>query len=70
MSLESDLEFYEKIKQDLLGTAPGQWALIHAGELVEVYPSYQEAYDAAAAQFGSAQVLIKEILAEEKVERI
>ena len=70
MSMESDLEFYAKIKQDLLSTAPEQWALIHNGELVEVYPTYEEAYGAATAAFGTEQVLIKQIIAEEKVERI
>lgn len=70
MSLESDLEFYAQIKQDLLATAPDQWALIHNGELVEVYPTYEEAFAAATAQFGTDQVLIKQIVAEEKVERI
>ena len=70
MSMESDLAFYAQIKQDLLATAPGQWALIHNGELVEVYPTYEEAYAVATAQFGSDPVLIKEIVAEEKVERI
>lgn len=72
MSLETDQAFYEKIKPDLLADAAmaGQFALIKDGELVDVYPTYQAAYDAGVAKFGTSQVFIKEILVEDRVETI
>lgn len=71
MSLESDQTFYEKIKPDLLGKdMEGQFVLIKDGELVDVYQTYQTAYDAGVAKFGTAQVFIKEIQAEDRVETV
>ena len=71
MSLETDQAFYEKIKPDLLANnMAGQFVLIKDGELVDVYPTYQAAYDAGVAKFGTSQVFIKEILVEDRVETI
>lgn len=71
MSLETDQAFYEKIKPDLLSNnMAGQFALIQNGELADVYPTYQAAYDAGVAKFGTSQVFIKEILVEDRVETI
>lgn len=71
MSMADDLALYNEIKQDLLDKdLEGQFVLIHNGELVDVYPTYKEAYDASVAKFGSAQVLIKKVEAQESVETI
>lgn len=71
MSMEDDLALYNQIKPDLIGKDfEGQYVLIKDAALVDVYPTYKEAYDAAVAQFGQAQVLIKKVEAQEPVERI
>jgi len=71
MSMEDDLALYNQIKPDLISKdLEGQYVLIKDGALVDVYPSYKEAYDAAIAQFGQAQVFIRKVEAQEPMERI
>lgn len=71
MSLESDLAFYNQIKPDLMAQdLLGQYVLIFNGELIDVYPTYQAAYNAAVAQFGTAQVFIKKIEEQDTLETI
>lgn len=76
MSLESDVAFYRQIKTDLLASDTlNQFVLIKDGRLIDVYPSYQSAYDAAVAQFGAPgpgeyRFLIKQVLDPEPVETI
>jgi hypothetical protein len=69
--MEADLAFYEQLKPDLLGkNLEGQFVLIKDAALVDVFPTHKEAYDTAVAQFGSAQVLIKQIEIQDTVETI
>lgn len=71
MSTQDDLAFYEQIKPDLIGKGlEGMFVLIKDATLVDVYPSHKDAYDAAVAQFGQAQVTIKEIKIQDIVETI
>jgi hypothetical protein len=69
--MENDLALYKEIKPDLLEKQlEGQFVLIRDGALVDVYPTYKEAYDAAVAQFGTAQILIKKVEVQDTVETI
>lgn len=71
MSMEADLSLYQQIKPDLIEKGmEGQFVLIKDAALVDVYPTYKAAYDSAVAQFGSAQVLIKKVEAQDTVETI
>jgi len=71
MSLQDDQAFYEQIKPDLIEkNLEGHFVLIKDAALVDVYSTYKEAYDAAVAQFGSAQVFIKKVELEDTVERV
>jgi len=76
MSLDTDLAFYRQIKPDLLGSNTlGQFVLIKDGQLIDVFPNYQAAYNAAVAQFGAPgageyRFLIKQVLDPEPVETI
>lgn len=71
MSMQANLDLYNQIKADLLQKdMAGQFVLIHNGELVDVYPTYQEAFNAAVAKFGTAQVLIQKVEAQDSVETI
>jgi hypothetical protein len=70
MSVEADLAFYNQIKPDLLEKRlEGTFVLIKDGALVDVYPTYKEAYNAAVTQFGTAQIFIKQVEAQDTVER-
>lgn len=71
MSQAEDLAFYNQIKPDLIGkNLEGYFVLIKDAALVDVYPSYKEAYDTAVAKFGTAQVTIKKVEVQDTVERI
>lgn len=71
MGQAEDLAFYNQIKPDLIGKGlEGMYVLIKDAALVDVYPSYKDAYDAAVAQFGTAQVTIKQVEIEDTVERV
>lgn len=63
-------QFYQQIKPELLEFL-GQFALIHNQELVDVYPSYQAAFDGAIQKgLRAGTFLVKEIVEEEPVETI
>ena len=65
-----DLALYREIKPDLLGKGmEGKYVLIQGGNLVDVYNTYQEAYDVAVARF-KPPFLIKEVEAEDRVETL
>jgi len=71
MSMEADQSLYAQIKPDLIEKGmEGQFVLIKDAALVDVYPTYKDAYDSAVAQFGSAPVLIKKVEAQDVVETI
>lgn len=71
MSMADDRELYNQIKPDLIEKQlEGQFVLIKDGALVDVYPTYKEAYEAAVAKFGTAQVFIQKIEAQDVVENI
>jgi hypothetical protein len=66
-----DEDLYRQIKPDLLSKdMEGKFVLIKDGELVEVYDSYQAAYDAAAKAGLKPPFLIKEVTRTEHVETI
>lgn len=71
MGQEADRAFYDQIKPDLLEKQlEGHFVLIKDAALVDVYPTYKEAYNVAIAQFGSAEIFIKKVEREETVERV
>ncbi len=71
MSLQDNQAFYEQIKPDLIEkNLEGHFVLIKDAALVDVYSTYKDAYDAAVAQFGSAEVFIKKVELQDTVERI
>ena len=71
MSQEENLAFYEQIKSDLISKGlEGYFVLIKDAALVDVYPTHKDAYDAAVAQFGAAEVTIKEVKIQDIVETI
>lgn len=73
--IQEDTRLYQEIKGDLLPDFEGQFVLIKDGKMIDVYPTYQAALDAATKQFGAPvgdQYLytIKEITRQDVVETI
>lgn len=60
--LKTELETYEKHKNELLGTAQGKFVLIHGGEIVETYESQIDAIAEGYRRFGNVPFLVKQIV--------
>jgi hypothetical protein len=58
----AELAVFEQLRKELLATAPGQYALIHAGDLAGTYPTAMEAVAAGYARFGHVPLLVKQIV--------
>lgn len=70
MALEQEEAFYQQIRADLVAAVLNQFVLIKGSELVGVFPTYDEAFNAGAAQFGEELFLVKQVLDPEPVETI
>lgn len=64
-TLKAELEFFESQKALLLQTHAGQFALVVGRELVGVYSTEEEAYQAGLKRIGNKPFLIRQIRAEE-----
>lgn len=60
--LKIELDFFEKIKVDLLKTNNGQYALIKGETLEGAFTTFAEAYEAGVVRFGSDSFLVKQII--------
>ena len=58
MELDTELQYYESHKADLLQAYRGQVVVISGEALLGVFPTEEEAYQAAVKQFGSRPLLI------------
>ena len=50
--IDAEISAYEATRENLETQHMGKWALIHAGELVGVYDSFEVAAEEAVRQFG------------------
>lgn len=67
---DADTKLYETIKPDLLSRGmEKKWVLIYNGQLVDVYDSYEKAFEASIAKFKESG-FIKQVFAKEPVEKI
>jgi len=60
--LESDMEWFEKNRQQLLAEYRCQWAVIFHQQLLGVFPTFSEAFREGTARTGSTNILIQPIL--------
>jgi hypothetical protein len=60
--LKTELETYEKHKNELLGTARGKFVLIHDEEIVGTYESQMDATAEGYRRFGNVPFLVKQIM--------
>lgn len=59
--IQDEIAAFERLKAGLETDHLGEWALVHHGELVRLFPSFEEAAAEAVRQFGSGPFLIRQI---------
>lgn len=67
MPLETEVQFYESRRADLLKQYLNLYVLIKGAELIGVYPDAQAAHQEGVNKFGMQPFLVKQILEEEPV---
>lgn len=63
--LETEIQYYNDHKDELLRHHEGQFVLIHEDRLLGAFTTQAEAYAAALERVGNKAVLIRQVLAEE-----
>ena len=61
-TLQTELQFYEKNKQEYLKLYPGQFVLIKGEQFAGAFTTDAEAYRAGLDKFGDHPFLIKQVL--------
>jgi hypothetical protein len=60
-ALRDDIAAYDRARSDLEARHPRQWAVFHAGQLIDVYPEFENAASEAVDRFGDGPYLIRQI---------
>jgi hypothetical protein len=68
--LKRELETFEAHRGELLGRAPGKYALVHHDELAGVFDTEPDAIDEGYRTFGNVPFLVKRIEAVDVPERL
>lgn len=69
-AIKRELDYFEKVKAELLKTHKGQVALIKSEELVGTFTTLDEAYREGIKRFGREPFLIKPIVEVQEEQRI
>jgi hypothetical protein len=64
--LEKEIDHYNKIRDELLGKAKNDYALIHGDELIDTFKSKDDAIKKGYEMFGNKPFLVKKISEIEK----
>lgn len=67
MELQTELEFYNSKKAELLAHHKGQFALIKGKKLIGTYTTWDEALKDGIKQLGNVPFLIKEVQEREEI---
>lgn len=62
--IQDEIDAFERLRPGLEADHLGEWALVHQGELIGLYGSFEEAAADAVRRFGSGPFLIRQIGAE------
>lgn len=68
--LNQEIQYFEKIKPDLLKTNEGQYALIKGQKLEGAFTTFQEAYEAGVSKFGTEPFLVMQIVEKEMQQKL
>lgn len=60
--LQTELEFFNTIRNELLGQATDEYALIHGKELIDTFKSKDDAIKKGYTLFGNEPFLVKKIV--------
>lgn len=68
MPLEAEMETFRRKLHELLGVPAnrGQYALIHGGQVIGCWPTWEEAADAGYNLFGLQPFLVKQVVEYDK----
>lgn len=59
--LTIDMEAYEKLRADLEASHMGEWVVVHDGQLIGTYPTFDAAAREAVHHFGAGPYLIRQV---------
>ena len=59
--LDQEIAAYDAIRADLESRYIGKWVVIHGAALVDVFPTFEQAADAAVREFGRGPYLIRQV---------
>ena len=59
--LESELQTYEKLKDELVRHHNGKWVLIHDHQFVDTFDTFDNAAREAVKRFGRGPYLIRQV---------
>jgi hypothetical protein len=65
VALETEVQHFESIRDELVRTRKGQFALIHGSQLDGVFTTFPEAYAAGVRAHGTEPFMVRQILAED-----
>jgi hypothetical protein len=60
--LQTELETYDRRREELLGMALGKWVLIKGDELSGVFDTQDDAVSAGYRTFGNVPFLVKQVV--------
>ena len=63
-TIQMEIDAFEQLRPDLEAEHMGQWVLVHAGEVIGFYETFEQAADHAVRTFGSGPFLIRQVGAE------
>jgi hypothetical protein len=69
MALETELETFNRMKEDLLKNHAGKFSLIYKDDFIGAFDTAENAYDAGVEKFGREPFLVKRISSEPEVYR-
>ena len=60
-TLKEEIAAFERIRNDLETDHLGEWVVIHSGQLIDTYESFELAADDATKRFGRGPYLIRKV---------
>ena len=60
-SLDNEIAAFEKMQGELEASQMGKWVIIHDGNLIGSFDSFEAAAETAVSQFGSGPYLIRQV---------
>ena len=70
MPLELELEFFDSKRVEWLANHTGKFVLIRKNEVAGFYDTPESAYEEGVRRWGNVAFLIKQVLAEDRIEHI